>query len=200
MMVKRSSIFYVFCLFLIALLLYPSFSNPTKKYLLGPTSAHKTIYVADNFSEEEYGFVKDAAKEWADETKGIITFDIYFGFTFKNYESMKYDRNVMVLVKANSDEPIVDALDKRIKVTILGYFLTKTGTQTVLIVPDRLENEDLFRATVIHELGHSIGLKHIDERDAIMYESLGSEVHLTKQDIKHLCKTYYCDESSLGGF
>src|SRR3989344_697961 len=55
------------------------------------------------------------------------------------------------------------------------------------------ENEDKLVRILTHELGHALGLEHVSDKDAIMYElNLGSSKLLTEVDLqilKTLCQT-----------
>lgn len=183
---------------LIAILLFTT--NPIKKYVLGPTSVHKTIYVSSTFNDEDFTLIVEAASEWQKETNGLVYFEIKRGFNFDLYQSLNGDDSSMVMITAPVNDPLLDALDNRIGGPVLGYFLTEFPTQIILVVPDRMIGVEYYRAVMIHEMGHSIGLGHINIDNTIMVSSMDrGSYHLSKTDIELFCRAYYCNSKKLGG-
>lgn len=171
-----------------------------RKYLLGPTQVHKTIYVADVFDQDDVVLIQEAAQEWERETHGLAKIDIRYGFDMSLFESLNHQDDSIVMVRADVDDEIVHILDERINTTILGYFLTEFGTQIILVVPDRMLGREYYRGVIMHEMGHSLGLSHLNVDDTIMVDTMDrSSYHLSKRDIEWFCRAYYCDAAKLGG-
>lgn len=182
------------------LLLYPGNNIHIKKYIFGPLESHKTIYVSYSFDEYELELAMKAAEEWKRETHGLITFDVKYGFDDQLYADIRHDPDSLVMTRANLTDPIVMKLDKIASNVILGYFLAGDQTKNIMLIPDRMIGYDYYRAVIIHEMGHAIGLGHIKDDDStVMYKFMSLTYHLTKKDINWLCRVYNCDASLLGG-
>lgn len=160
---------------------------------------HKTVYVDSEFTEEEFMIIQEAADEWAQETNNLATFDVYYGIEDGLYNKIKHDPNSLLVVKSNSETPLVKSLDKLIKGEVLGFFLKELEVQSILLVNDRMLGDHYYKAVVIHEMGHSIGLPHTRDEESIMYRSMNYVYYLTKSDIRWFCRAYYCDAEKLGG-
>ena len=83
---------------------------------------------------------------------------------------------------------------------ILGLFDKKSIIPCIILVSNRILEND-YKAVVLHELGHSLGLEHnegINGIDTLMYPSidLGSN-HITFRDGQQFCKLYHCDPNKL---
>lgn len=184
---------FVTLLFIIILLCPKSMVPESKKYLMGPTEVHKKVYVSSDFDQHELSLIKQAAEEWKVETHGLATFEVNYGFDSEVYESIIGKSDSMVVTKSGVNEPLVIALDIIVRRNILGYFITYFKVQTILLVPDRMIDDDYYRAVIIHEMGHSIGLSHLNKEETIMHDSMDETYHLTKTDIRWFCRAYYCD-------
>lgn len=186
---------------IILLVLLPIKQNYSiRKYILGPTEVHKTIYVSNDFGLDDMTLIEEAASEWKLETNGIVSFTIIYGFDGALYNSLNNKSDSMVMTRAMIDDFIINHLDKNVHSMVLGYFLTEFGVQNILLVPGRMLGDSYYRAVIIHEMGHSIGLPHMDEDDTIMAPSMDrSAYHLSKKDMDWMCRVYYCDSEKLGG-
>ena len=61
-----------------------------------------------------------------------------------------------------------------------------------IIIFSEYEGNKKFYNVVLHELGHMLRLKHVDNKRAIMYEKLNGQNCITQFDAKQLCKIYKC--------
>lgn len=174
--------------------------NPLRKKVFGPTEVHKTIYVNDSFDDGDFVLIQQAAKEWETETHGIAHINVVKGYDDYLAKSIVNDQSSMLIIRTGIWNPLVVLLDDRLHTTILGYFFDESGPQTIIVVPARMTSEEYYRGVMIHEIGHSLALNHLDKDDTIMVSSMDrSSYHLSKADIDWFCRAYYCDASKLGG-
>lgn len=71
-----------------------------------------------------------------------------------------------------------------------GYFLTGDTNESGHILMF-VEEDELFYGVMLHELGHFLGLSHIEDENTVMYGNVGS-VCITKKDAKALCDIIDC--------
>src|SRR5579885_1318188 len=160
-----------------------------------PHSVHKTIYVDRFMADDEMDKVIQASIEWHQATGGIVTFDV------KRLPQQSIDATSSILmIEVTPDYPEIVLLDNLNQNTTLGYFNDRLGIPYIALVDSRLTDDD-FKAVVLHELGHSLGLEHnmgVDGIGTLMYPTidLGAD-HITNVDIDHFCTLYLCNPKEL---
>lgn len=159
---------------------------------------HKTLYLERSIYDEEFLSIVQASIEWNEVTNGQVTFDI------KRLPDSDIDiHNAIIMINVSTDYPEVILLDARRGLITLGFFNHEASLAYIALVSERI-NEGRFTQIVLHELGHSLGLEHVDDVDGLgtlMYPTidLGS-MHITQTDLKQFCKLYHCDSSKFHGF
>ncbi len=170
-----------------------------------PDHAHITLYIDRTFDEMETDAIMKAAWEWSTATNHIIEYDI---IQLPTKEKIKYKDSVFV-VKKSPDDPQIVLMDFTGHNETLGVY-EKHYLPTISIVSERLTDSN-YKEIVLHELGHSLGLAHLeslDDLDALMYPytnmkledgtiiPTGSEF-ITQKDLVQFCKLYHCDANKL---
>lgn len=161
-----------------------------------PTHAHITLYLDRNFDDFEQETIISAAMEWTETTNHIIEYDVV---QLPTLGSMDLENGVFI-TKITPDHPSIILLDQTNKNTTLGYFDINSYLPHIAIVSDRIRDTD-YRAVILHELGHSLGLSHnegVENIGTLMFPTidLGS-AHITMTDGKKFCKLYHCDPMKL---
>ena|SRR5277367_3520708 len=158
---------------------------------------HRTLYLERTIdNNEKYGILA-AAIEWNEATNGQVVFDIQ---TLPQQHINMLDATIILNV--SPDYPDIIILDGINQSSTLGYFNDDGGLPYIALIDVRIPNSYL-TAVVLHELGHSLGLKHIKGVEGwgtLMCPSLnfGSN-HITDTDLKQFCKIYHCDSSKFHG-
>jgi hypothetical protein len=158
---------------------------------------HKTLYLDRNLSDGDTAIIISAALEWHVATNGLVTYDI-IKLPRKNISI----NNSIVIVIVSPDLPDIIALDSATdgEETHLGYYENNVYIPYIGIIPTRIAPEE-YRATIMHELGHSLGMKHTDELEGIgtlMYPNADFGARkITDEDLKAFCVIYHCDASKL---
>lgn len=157
---------------------------------------HHTLYVDTSFSDEEKQLITIAAITWSQRTHHMITFDVVMLPTIDDL-----DRNDGILIGklSNYNSDILE-LDTQNNGTTLGYYTHHGYMPSIYLVASRIDAED-YETVVLHELGHSLGLKHNsnpNDYGTLMYPSVEmSSDYITDTDIINLCKIYECDADEL---
>lgn len=172
-----------------------------------PNHVHTTLYVDRNFDDEEFTSIVEAALEWSTTTNHIVEYDVV-QLPLHNKQKVQLT-NSIIFIKASPDTPEVIVLDSSQGNKTLGFFNENAALPCISLVTDRLSLET-YKAVVLHELGHSLGLRHLEgleNIDTLMfpYTSIlinktviptGSE-HITLRDGRQFCKLYHCDPNTL---
>jgi hypothetical protein len=148
------------------------------------TNALTTYILADiNFNYQERGIILEAISDLENFCNGLIQIDIFFELDVAKID----DIECTVLLKADDSHPTIIESDNKISAETLGLCQYMTNGQCRLyLVQKRLYNEITFRTTIIHELGHFIGMKHT-EMYSIMHKSNFSNIlYPTYIDAKEL--------------
>lgn len=159
---------------------------------------HKTLYIDRNLSEDELFIITAAAMEWHLATNGLVSYDVV-RLPHRNIDI----KNSIIIVIVSADFPEIIALDS-VKQTEegnhMGYYYDTGYVPYIGLVPGRIEDKE-YRTVIMHELGHSLGMKHTDNIEGIgtlMYPdvSIGAD-KITDEDLKSFCQIYRCDVSKL---
>lgn len=138
----------------------------------------ETYYVDDRFTEQEEERIKDAAAMWEAATGGVLHFDLVFG---KRVDITETERNAIVKVGARA---AFNRFPRMVSDTRPAFYHPGSTFQSSLIVviTDRIDG-DILRPTIAHEMGHSFGLQHVAERQALMHENLNDDITKCVTDV-----------------
>lgn len=171
--------------------------HPLVVKAFGPIYIIKDVYIDQAFSFEETRMIEDGLMQWQKETNYLVRVKIHPYADFSDMTEMLAEKNSLTFIKMDGDNDYIKQTDDKIG-KILGLFVNKYSLNLVILVPERHETVFDFESTVMHEFGHALGLRHINQKWTLMYpyEDFGSFT-ITKRDLKDFCYIYYCDENKL---
>jgi len=168
-----------------------------------PTKVRSTIYIDRQFSEKEKQYIMEAASEWENVTQGIVQYQIVELPTFRTIDF----QSCLFIIKITPDDPEILLMDSQD--TTVGFYTTKSGIPTISLIEDAIEDK-FYKSVVMHEIGHSLGLKHqseIDDMGTLMYPYLKIKIgdyfievnsnDITKTDLAQFCSLYRCNVDQL---
>lgn len=164
------------------------------------------LYVSSEFDINEVMLIEDAAMQWEQATNHIVTFNIYFNFDMKDYDKLKYSPDTLVITRLSKHDSLVLKLDNDTNhgtsSHIIGYCYKDADQHypiaTLIIVWDRMTGDTYFKGTVMHEMGHALGMKHIDVENTLMYPYMDKASRtITDTDLVSFCNIYRCKASEL---
>lgn len=170
-----------------------------------PSRTHITLYIDRAFTDREADAITECAWEWSRATNHIVEYDIV---RLPSTENIKH-KNSLFFVKTSIDDPTIILMDEASGSEILGHF-QRTGLPHISLVMNRI-NEDNYKSVILHEIGHSLGIKHLEGTQNINtlmypYQAIilddgaimpaGSD-HITRKDLEAFCALYHCDAKQL---
>lgn len=157
------------------------------------------INVDYRFDYLQEKLIAEAISEWSIASDGVIKFKVYWNQPRESIYSYSFSllnpRDKIFIYSVNKN-------DSKLTEDLREYFSDING----LYVPGFQDGSNLlifeqvpmyhFKAVVLHEIGHLLGLMHLEEKDHVMSSASGSYC-LTFSDIEYLCSYYNCIPKSM---
>lgn len=159
------------------------------------------IYLDQDFSNDEQEWIKYSFNEWFVASRGIIKLN--FAGLIKTSDKDPYQHfNKNVIIRIKSDDPfVINMRNNQLHgSTPIGFHIVSDDQEhfVVGIIYDLIPNSVRYKLNVIHELGHAIGLKHIDDGPAILNTVQDKNLRcLTKTDLINFCNKYSCNYNEM---
>lgn len=151
-----------------------------------------TILLGDGFSDSQKQLIKAAVDEWENKTDGVVTFNFSDDWEIK--------RDVIWIVPSTVQSLSDEYADPGTET--LGYTKTRQGddgaSNWIALAVDVTDSE--LSKNSKHELGHALGLKHVDTPGVIMYyKESGISDFIMCDDIRQFCDIWNCSADELTG-
>lgn len=151
-----------------------------------------------SFDAHERQIIQKAADTWYDYSNHYAKFNIRYDLNFDDMQSLKDNLNRNVLLRSDSTMNIASMADKHVNGRVLSFVSHnpdfKFGPQRLYIIRDRIKSDEDFYQLALHELGHLLWVKHVDDSHSVMYVEHNKESScLTKEDMKAFCQANGCN-------
>jgi len=156
------------------------------------SNLHKTVYIDQDLLDWQKTSVIAAINEWEAATNNEVVFTVKIS-TQTEEASITDDRHSLIIRNTSIYDPEITMLDSGMpdnKKTTGGYVKHGNSIPTILLVNARLEN-GIYRISVLHELGHALGLLHNNDKNSIMYPWIDDGAgRITNIDIEQFNELY----------
>jgi len=162
--------------------------------------AHVDIYISKEFSTVEKGCIIDGITEWQKATLGLISFHIVdlnatqlipdnIGDSWYNMNFIKIDTGGLVEMLERSDDTIG---------TVIGYAHAMFGCNFSGLCTSRARTKKRLKRLTMHEMGHMLGLTHINKKAIMNRYITRTTAKISKQDLAQLIAVWrdYISNSS----
>ena len=168
--------------------------NEVHKKHIHPTPINTTIYIDRAFDDDEKQIIITAALEWSAATKHLVNYRIV---ELPTDSPRDIRRDGLLILKINADFPDVLVMDYYNHRATLAFYSGNTSVQYIALISERIKGPT-YKRVVLHELGHSLGLEHVLEKDTLMYPYVNSQSDsITLADLKQFCELHRCNVDDL---
>lgn len=117
----------------------------------------KVVWIDTRFSENEKIEIKSAILEWENSLPGTYSFYIKedFNMEIEQLNRINYD---WFILKKSKLEASARGIDKD---SITLAYANEIGGNIIVVIDDRSKNKKL-KSIIMHEIGHLLGLHHIE--------------------------------------
>ncbi len=167
-----------------------------------------SFHADTGFTAPERTCLEDSAKQWEDQTSGLVQFEYIYDYQTSNPLSVFSNMVNNRVVRWTSNTPLVVEMERQQTedpaepYTLLGMVTPSGGIHNsafksveMRLIADRLTDPNICKLTAVHELGHILGLKHIESNvQNIMYPSVlpTRKACLKKDDLLFFCYLNDC--------
>ena len=189
--IHSTAILLLFCVYRASKPAYPTRDETTH--------IHRTIYIDRRFNIEEAQTIQEAAIRWTQATNHIAEIDT----VLMPADIKEADHSLSIIIlDVSPDFPSVISMDAAQHTLTVGIYSSQDmDYPIILMVTDRLSNANTFQKVVMHEIGHSLGLPHLEGKDniyTVMYPTTTWMADgITPKDLILFCSIYHCDASKL---
>ena len=160
----------ILCMAIISGCLHSSYQYTRTTRILDARAYHLPIYIDKNFSSEDRITIDDVINQWNYVLNGhVIIYAETYEFDMEPESITKALNQGLLILKINSKSTFLpgdDAPNHR----ILAW-VDSIGGHKMWVVRDRIYSQSKLQNTMLHELGHILGVDHINVDDSIMAEA-----------------------------
>jgi hypothetical protein len=172
------------------------------------TVLKRTVHADTAFTPWEREAIADAVQKLNYQTNGLIEITIVYDLDWDNGPVSEIARmeSYHQMVRIKSDAPRVDRMDGDRKdglytqgFCVVDFEMLVNPTKVFLIWDRLIFSKEMYTHVALHELLHSVGMKHVDDEMAVMYykSKRPPQLCMNMTDAKELCRTYRCDPREL---
>ncbi len=177
-----------------------------------PIPAKITIHADVDFVPSERAWFSTAANTWRLQTGGLAQVTMVYDLDFTSTSNLRkhVDDGDNLMLRADSFMEIVQKMDLEDcppdKACVLAWVNPSGGIHNPwhkpvnsVFIPDRYPDAKYATLVILHEMGHMLGLPHLNQVQSIMYPSIVPQrtACLKKADLNAFCDANECGTTIL---
>jgi hypothetical protein len=158
----------------------------------------------EKFTREDRENIKIGMLKWVIASHGRIVYQVVPHNEYVALELLRSsiggDVRCPDIIEINAitsdNEIVMDRDEQKIKGKTLGFAVYRPcNISSAWLVVDRLKTKQAMQWVAAHELGHAIGLDHVENFQAVMHKvyTVFSSYCITKWDVEELCDEIGCN-------
>jgi hypothetical protein len=132
-----------------------------------------SVHADTEFTLYERHVIAEAVRQL--QTQAGITINVTYDLDYEKLERLVQFADKKTLTRVSETAPIVGDIDARVRGKVYGWTILD---RKIWLVWDRMYSEQHMLHVVCHELLHALGVEHVSDPRAIMYE-ITNEQHLS---------------------
>jgi predicted Zn-dependent protease len=166
-----------------------------------PNKLHQTIYIDENFTMLQKSDIIKSLHSWESSTNNLVKFTIFNNIKPSYYGKLDDFDNTLFITPVEDNDIAISDNDKIYNngLFTVALHIAKSYTIGAIIeVAVSRTTEKDFKAILMHEEGHALGLRHIlSERSVMHPNSSVSDKKIAQIDLRALCDLYFCDSNKM---
>ena len=162
------------------------------------TKAVVVALVSNMFTDIENDIIREAAYTIGFQTNDTIKIILIPESDIRKPLLLPMNATIfpIIIKKVDDYDPQVMAIDANVHDTILGFYDKDAIVPTILIVYSRIQTSYTYTGVVMHEIMHSIGMKHSSYEEQLMYPRIDADC-LGQHDILQLGHIFGTDPDKM---
>lgn len=173
------------------------------------------IYIDKDFSFQQKTAIINSLFMWSAASNGLLQWELSDSVIGRyeqllDIKSTQCNKEIKIVPITSNDETVKkideeinkNSLDPRDRTYIVGYYQYSCNLKFIYVVIDRIDSTEEFAGVVAHEIGHYLGLNHIQppfNAKTLMgaVENNKTAKCPTYHDMEQFCKLYSCNVADM---
>lgn len=188
-------------------------SAPQGPWVPDAEAVRFTFHADVEFTADERAQIHAAVEKWREQTHGLADIQVVYDLDFNSISSLRGNVENHVILRLDEEADIVKDFDcaharkagepcgAGVGPRVLGFVYppggvtnTEDGPMRMGLVWDRMDPDGTVTmyGVVLHELGHALGISHLESRNSVMFPSYSGKRCLRTADLEAFCKVATC--------